>query len=150
MISNAEIPYSCALAAAVEGKKHESGAYLPDILPVEVGKVYAARKLGENRYYMQEAAGGSARTMPLEKDFQNPETKRYLEKYLKGKEGMPAEHRIRALRLIYDLTASGYAGWNHAMRICEGGAPQALRLGTLAGYALERSKARAKRAAGIE
>ena len=99
---------------------------------------------------MQEAAGGSARTMPLEKDFQNPETKRYLEKYLKGKEGMPAEHRIRALRLIYDLTASGYAGWNHAMRICEGGAPQALRLGTLAGYALERSKARAKRAAGIE
>ncbi|MBI4285782.1 MAG: hypothetical protein HY670_07800 [Chloroflexi bacterium] len=149
VISNAEITYSCAIASAVRGYRHESGVWSPNPLPGEVGKVFSASHLGQNRYYMQEAAGGSARTMPQEADLKNPVTGELLYKYLKGRADLPAEHRIRALKLIQDLTASDFAGWHHAMCICEGGAPGGLRLGILGGYDLDKSKTKAKRAARI-
>jgi len=150
MISNAELTYSCGLAAAVEGVKHDSGAYIPKSTPAYVGKSFSAKKLGEDRYFMQETGGGSVTTMVSEKDYKNPETRKYLEKYYKGREGVPTEHRMRALRLIEDLTASEYAGWYHGMSITGGGTPGALRLTLFFDHDFKASKERAKRAAGID
>ncbi len=150
MIINAEIVYSCGIAAAVNGLKHESGVYIPNPLQANVGKYYASKKLGENRFYLQDTAGGLVRTMATEKDYQNPPTRRWMEKYLKGKVDIPVEHRIRAFKLVEDLTASDYAGWYHAMCISGGGGPQLLKGMILATYNLERSKKMAKVAAKIE
>jgi len=150
MIMTAEITYSCGLAAAVQGVRHDSGVYTPKGIPGYTSKVFAAKKLGEGRYFMQEVAGGLVATMASEKDYRNPETGKYLEKYYKGREEVPTEHRMRAFRLIEDLTASSYAGWYHGMAITGGGTPQALRIGVLLDYDIEESKRRAKIAAGIE
>jgi len=149
MIMNTELTYSCGVAAAVQGVKHDSGVYIPKSTPAYTGKAFAAKKLGEDRYYMQETGGGSVTTMASEKDYRNPETGKYLEKYYKGREGVPTEHRMRALRLIEDLTASEYAGWYHGMSITGGGTPGALRLTLFFDHDFEASKRRAKRAAGI-
>ncbi|MFO7923800.1 MAG: 4-hydroxyphenylacetate 3-hydroxylase C-terminal domain-containing protein, partial [Bacteroidales bacterium] len=111
MAMDAEIVKACATTAAVEGIKHESGIYYPGLSPVATGKVYSARKLGAHRYSMQDAAGGLVGTMAAEKDFLNPETAQYLEKYYQGKEGVPTSDRVRALKLVEDLTASEFAGW---------------------------------------
>lgn len=149
MALDAEMLRSCALAACVEGSKHDSGVYTPKLAPVAAGKIFAARKLGEDRYYMQDAAGGLVATMASEKDYLSREVGPYLQKYYKGRDGVPTDDRVRAFKLIEDLTASGFAGWYHAMCISGGGASQTYKAVVAGEYGLERCKAKAKRAAGI-
>lgn len=150
MAMDAEILYSCAMAAAVEGSKHASGVYVPRMAPLATGKVHSARKLGEHRYYMQDVAGGLVATMASEKDYRNPATAKYLEKYYKGREGVSSDDRVRAFKLMEDLTASEFAGWYHAMCVSGGGAAQGFKamVGMECGF--EKCKGKAKRAAGIE
>lgn len=150
MMANAEITYSCALASALEGWRHESGAYFFKSAPASSGKIYAARKLGEDRFFMQDAAGGLVATMASEKDYKNPKTRELLEKYYQGRQGVPTEHRIRAFKLIEDLTASPFAGWYHAMAISGGFPTQAHKAMIRADYDLEKSKRKAMVAAGIK
>lgn len=150
MIMNTEMVYSCALAAAVEGFKHDSGVYVPKRIFGNAGKVFAARKLGEDRYFMQEAAGGLVITISSEKDYRNPETSAFLEKYLKTMPEVPTENRMRAINLIEDLTASRYAGWYHAMCISGGATPQLLKERIYYDYDRQGSKERAMKAIGLE
>jgi 4-hydroxybutyryl-CoA dehydratase/vinylacetyl-CoA-Delta-isomerase len=150
LVISAEIVYSLALAAAVEGWKHESGVYFPKALPVSAGKVYSAQKLGQERFFMQDAAGGLVATMASEEDYRNPITGKYMEKYYKGREGVPTENRMRAMKLIEDLTASEFAGWYHAMAISGGGPPLHHKKTVMDNYDLEKSKRKAMFAAGIK
>jgi 4-hydroxybutyryl-CoA dehydratase/vinylacetyl-CoA-Delta-isomerase len=150
MAIDAEMLRSCATAAAVEGWRHDSGVYTPRLAPVAAGKIFAARKLGEDRYYMQDAAGGLVATMASEKDFLSPVVGQYLEKYYRGRDGVQTVDRVRAFKLIEDLTASEFAGWYHAMCISGGGAAQTYKGVVAMEYDLERCKAKAKRAAGIQ
>jgi 4-hydroxybutyryl-CoA dehydratase/vinylacetyl-CoA-Delta-isomerase len=149
MAMDAEMLRSCAVAASVEGWRHESGVFTPRLAPVATGKVFAAKKLGEDRYYMQDAAGGLVATMASERDYLSPMLGKYLEKYYKGRDGVPTIDRVRAFKLIEDLTASEFAGWYHAMCISGGGASQTYKAVVGMEYDLERCKAKAKRAAGI-
>jgi len=150
MMVNTELVYSCGIASAVDGVTHESGAFIPNFIPAFASKYYAAKKLGEHRYYMQDTAGGLVETMSSEKDILEPETGKYLEKYLKGKEGVPTENRIRAIKLIEELTASPFAGWYHAMCISGGGGPQLLKQAINYAYDVKSLVKRAKSITGIE
>ncbi len=150
MAMDAEIVNACAVTSAVEGSKHESGIYYPKMAPVATGKVYAARKLGEHRYAMQDTAGGLVGTMASEKDFRNPITGKYLEKYYQGREGVPTEDRVRAFKLIEDLTASEFAGWYHVMCITGGSPSKILKDMVAMECNYERCKAKARLAARIE
>ena len=149
MIMNTELVYSCAMAAAVEGIKHESAGFVPNVVPASAGKAYAARKLGEHRYFMQDSAGGLVQTMADVKDYLSPEIGKSLEKYYKGKADVPTEDRVRAFKLIEDLTSAPFAGWYHAMCVSGGGGPQLLKQGIRANYDLANLVERAKRIAGI-
>jgi aromatic ring hydroxylase len=150
MIMNTEMVYACAMAAAVNGEKHESGAFIPNLIPTSAGKAFAARKLGEHRYFMQDSAGGLVQTMVREKDFLSPETGKTMEKYYKTNIEIPPKNRVRAFKLIEDLTSSPFAGWYHAMCISGGGGPQMLKQGIRASYDVERLKERAKKISGID
>jgi 4-hydroxybutyryl-CoA dehydratase/vinylacetyl-CoA-Delta-isomerase len=149
MTVNAEIAYACGLASALDGWKHESGAFIPKASLASTGKLYASRKLVEDRFMMQDAAGGAVVTMPSEEDYKNPVTGAFMRKYYKGREGVPVEHRIRAFKLIEDLTASPYAGWYHGMAISGGSPPRSHKGYILADYDFEKRKRKAMRAAGI-
>ena len=150
MIMSAEIMNSCAIASALEGRKHESGTYIPAAGPACTGKVFSARYLGHNRFSMQDVAGGFVATMASEKDYKDPKTRGLLEKYYKGREGVPTESRIRAFKLIEDLVASPYAGWRQAMAISGGGDARHHKQMAMADYDLEQSIRNAKIAAGIK
>ena len=141
---------ACVVAAAAEGWKHESGVYVPGFAPVAAGKIYSAKRLGEDRYAMQDAAGGLVGTMATEKDYRSPLTGKYLEKYYRGRDGVSTEDRVRAFKLIEDMTASEFAGWYHAMCISGGGAALSFKMALAMECDFERCKRRAKRAAGIE
>ena len=99
---------------------------------------------------MQDAAGGSVVTMASEKDYFAPQVGKYLEKYYKGRDGVATEDRIRAFKLVEDLTASEFAGWYHAMCISGGGAVQTFKSIAASGCDFETCKAKAKKAAGIQ
>jgi 4-hydroxybutyryl-CoA dehydratase/vinylacetyl-CoA-Delta-isomerase len=59
-------------------------------------------------------AGGIATTAFNYKDWNNPEERPFIEKYLAGKAGIPTEHRLRATRLAKDLIGHGMDGaWIH-------------------------------------
>jgi 4-hydroxybutyryl-CoA dehydratase/vinylacetyl-CoA-Delta-isomerase len=150
MIIGVETTYSCAIAAAVEGIKHVSGVYIPALLPQLVGRLNANRREFEDLEAMIYTAGGLTTTMVSEKDYKNPETKEFIEKYYKGKVGVPTEHRVRAFQLIRDLTASEYAGWHHYSALCGMGMPRDMEEVIRSVYNIEKLKSMAKRVAGIE
>jgi len=95
---------------------------------------------------VQDIAGGMGADVLSSKDWLNPETRPYLERYLGGKAGIPTEHRLRAFHLCKDLTSSFHTCTTiHA----EGSlAAQTLSVLTLGDW--DRFKAAAKRAARID
>jgi 4-hydroxybutyryl-CoA dehydratase/vinylacetyl-CoA-Delta-isomerase len=145
-----QIMDSLITSAVVDGWTHESGVFSPKLATVATGKVFSSRRVGEDRFIMQDAAGGLVATMASEKDYLSPLTGKYLEKYYKGNDDVSTEDRIRAFKLIEDMTASEFAGWYHAMCISGGGAVQTFKSIAASGCDLERCKAKAKRTAGIE
>ncbi len=146
MIIDAEITYACALAAAIEGNKHESGVYIPNRMYGNVGKIFSAEKLGEERFFLQEASGGIVITMPSERDYKNPETGKFLKKYVKGRVGTLADERVRVIKLVEDLIASKWAGWYWGMCISGGGTIQTLKERVFADFNIEKVKNRARKA----
>ena len=106
-------------------------------------------KWGEIYGYLHDICGGILVTLPGEADFLNPETKVLMEKYLKGRDGVPVDHRFRASKLVEDLVASVFSGWLMGSAINAAGSPAAERIELFRNYPLDDSKEIAKKAAGI-
>lgn len=52
----------------------------------------------------QDISGGIIATMPSEADLRNPEIGKWVEKYLRGVDGVPTEDRMRVGRLLENMT----------------------------------------------
>jgi 4-hydroxybutyryl-CoA dehydratase/vinylacetyl-CoA-Delta-isomerase len=149
MIMTGEVAYSCGITAAVEGKLHPSGVFIPKYLPANVGKYQAATKIGEDYVLIHDIGGGLVATMPSEKDYRHPKAGQYMEKYLKGKDGVPTEHRVRALKLCEDIAASAFGGWVMGISLNGAGSPMAEKIEVLRQYDIKKRKAIAKEQCGI-
>jgi 4-hydroxybutyryl-CoA dehydratase/vinylacetyl-CoA-Delta-isomerase len=115
-----------------------------------MGKVYGATKWGEAYGLMHDICGGLVVTMPGEADYLNPETRPYLETYLKGREDILTEYRIRAFKLVEDLIASPFSGWFLASQVNAAGSPAGERIELRRNYDVEKRKEIAKAIAGIQ
>jgi len=124
MMTSSLVGYGCGLAAAVEAKKHPSGVMIPDISLANAGLYEGRMKLQKYFGTLMDLSGGAVTTMPLEEDYNNPETRGYIEKYMKGKTGISSEDRIRALNLSRDLCASYNTGYLMSNILCAGGTPE--------------------------
>jgi 4-hydroxybutyryl-CoA dehydratase/vinylacetyl-CoA-Delta-isomerase len=87
-------------------------------------------------------------TLPLESDLRNPESGRYIRKYLHTKPSVEVETRMRVYNLIRDLTADAYGGWNFVVALQAGGGLSAQRFMMNRTYNIGRAKERALKAAG--
>ncbi|MBM4237067.1 MAG: 4-hydroxybutyryl-CoA dehydratase, partial [Euryarchaeota archaeon] len=94
----------------------------------------------------QDLAGGIIATLPSQKDFKDERVKKYLEKYMKGKEGIPAEERARLIRLLENI--SGGTALIESMH--GAGSPQAQRIMILRQGNLPAKAEYAKVLAGIK
>ena len=70
-----------------------------------IAKFFFANNYHQAVQYVQVIGGGILTTAPSLKDFQNPESGPLLEKYLGGKADIPAQHRVRAVKLAKDITS---------------------------------------------
>ena len=145
-----ETLYACGIACSAEGHKTPSGTYLVNILLSNICKLNVTRFPYEIVRLAEDIAGGIMVTLPSEKDFKNPETKKYIGKYLKGAETIPTEHRLRMLRLIENIAMGLGAIGYRAESMHGAGSPQAQRIMIEREEDIEFKKKLAKIIAGIE
>ncbi|MEM2465088.1 MAG: 4-hydroxyphenylacetate 3-hydroxylase N-terminal domain-containing protein [Candidatus Bathyarchaeia archaeon] len=142
--------YSCIEAlnrAACERCVYDKRADMayPNPILSNAAKFMYAEYYHQGIKFVQDIAGGIVATMPSFKDYENPETRPYIEKYLAGKDGVPTEHRLRAIKLAQSLTSCRH----EVTTIHAEGSLQMQLLETYYSFDWERVKNTAKVAAGI-
>jgi 4-hydroxybutyryl-CoA dehydratase/vinylacetyl-CoA-Delta-isomerase len=85
----------------------QTGLAAPNLLYTNVAKWQYAHGSWEASLILADIAGGLVTTVPSYKDWINPEERELIEKYLAGKDGIPTEHRLKAMRLAKELTECG-------------------------------------------
>jgi len=149
MIHLNETMYACGIACSAEGKPTASGTYFIDPLLANVCKLNVTRFPYEIARLAQDIAGGLLVTLPAEKDFANPKTGHYLEKYLHSVEQYTTEDRCRMLRLVENLTLGPGAVAYLVESLHGAGSPQAQRIMLARLANLEEKVQLARRLAGI-
>ncbi|MGY5852783.1 MAG: 4-hydroxyphenylacetate 3-hydroxylase N-terminal domain-containing protein [Candidatus Thorarchaeota archaeon] len=128
MVHLNETLYSCGIACSAAGSETSAGNYLVDILLANICKQNVTRFPYEIARLLQDIAGGLFVTLPSAKELENPETRRIIEKYLAGAEGVDTVDRFKMLRLIENLTL-GRAAVGYLTESMHGaGSPQAQRI----------------------
>jgi 4-hydroxybutyryl-CoA dehydratase/vinylacetyl-CoA-Delta-isomerase len=144
-----ETLYCGCIACAAEGHREASGTYMVDTLLANVHKQNVTRFPYEIARLAQDIAGGLLVTLPSEKDLKAPETGRWLEKYCRGRADVPAEYRMRILRLIENLTLGAAAVGYLTESMHGAGSPQAQRVMIARGVNMKAKQAAARRLCGI-
>lgn len=125
-----------------------SGMVFPNTLGINVSKYYYAANYHQTVRYLHDLGGGLVLTLPLENDLRNPESGKYIRKYLHTKPGVDVETRMRVYNMIRDLTADAYGGWQFVVALQAGGGLPAQRVMMNRTFDMARAKRRALRAAG--
>ncbi|MHA1903804.1 MAG: 4-hydroxyphenylacetate 3-hydroxylase family protein [Candidatus Thorarchaeota archaeon] len=123
-----ETLYSCGIACSASGTKTDAGNFLVDIMLANVCKQNVTRFPYEISRLLQDIAGGLFVTLPSAKELQNPKTRKIVEKYLVGADGVNTLNRIKILRLIENLTLGRAAVGYLAESMHGAGSPQAQRI----------------------
>jgi len=133
-------------AAAAECQVKE-GIAVPNVVYTNAAKHYFAVHYHDAVRAVQDIAGGLVVTAPVEEDWNAPETRAVMERYLVGTVG--AEERLRAMNLVRDVTASDLGGYLEVLAIHAEGSLEAQKLTILGDVDLDRYKAFARQVAGI-
>lgn len=101
LITYAETQRMAASEAARNGTPVEgSGVVLPDALRVNLGKLYSNEHFLEAVQALVDCAGGLAITAPSGDDYEQPELKEYIDKYLAGSEARSGADRFKLFLAI--------------------------------------------------
>jgi 4-hydroxybutyryl-CoA dehydratase/vinylacetyl-CoA-Delta-isomerase len=146
MIHRAETLYGCSLAASYEGKRQPSGTYFIDTALANASKIHEGREMAEATRLMVDVCGGYVADLPSDRDIENAEVGHLIKKYMKGKEGIPVENRIKMFRLVEKMAMESA---DTISDIHGGGSPEAHRVTILRETNVEAKKKAAKRLAGI-
>ena len=104
MMHLAETVYSGSIACSALGSRTKSGSYYPDPLLANCTKHNITRVMYEISRLAHDIGGGNIATLPFAADLKSPAIGKYVEKYLKGVEGVSTETRIKVFRLLENMT----------------------------------------------
>ncbi len=106
----ADMTEALGKAAALDAQVDpETGLAMPNPVYTNCAKFWFADNWHQAMKYLQDIAGGIAATMPSMKDWENPEIRPYIEKYLAGDADYPTEDRLRALNMV-NVEGSAFMG----------------------------------------
>lgn len=145
-----ETIYSSGIASSYQAEALPSGVYINDEMLANVCKHNVTRFPYEIARLAQDLAGGLMVTMPSEADFRHERAGAILEKYLRAKDDIPVEHRMRILRLIENMTLGRNAVGYLTESLHGAGSPQAQRIQIRRKMKVEEKKGFARQLAGIE
>ncbi|MDD5287512.1 MAG: 4-hydroxyphenylacetate 3-hydroxylase N-terminal domain-containing protein [Dehalococcoidales bacterium] len=84
----------------------------PDPMYTNIAKYVYASNYHEVSKVVQDISGGIVADPISYRDWANPAERPYIEKYLGGKAGIPTEHRLRAIKLVTDMTGGKHVSHN--------------------------------------
>lgn len=145
-----ETIYGLGMAASHESHRRPAGNYEPDPLLANSCKLDVTRYPHEIGRLAQDLAGGAVVTLPSEQDFDHPEIGPVLDKYFRGRDGVPTRDRVRTLRLIENMTMGRNAVGYLTESLHGAGSPQAQRIVIERTSDIEEKKRLAARLAGID
>lgn len=145
-----ETLYCCGIACSAEGAPTASGNYLINLLLANVCKQNVTRFPYEIARLAEDIAGGIFVTAPSEADLRGEVTGPWVEKYLKGIDGVSTEDRMKVMRLIENLCLGTAAVGYRTESMHGAGSPQAQRIMISRQGNLPMKKELAKKLAGIK
>jgi len=145
MVHLTETLYCCSIACSCQGYALPAGSYMADPLLANVTKLNVTRHVYEIARLAQDIAGGILATAPSEMDWKDPRVGKYVDKYMKGVADIPAETRMRLIRLLEAMTC----GTALVESMHGAGSPQAQRIMIERQANLERKKRLAEKLAKI-
>jgi 4-hydroxybutyryl-CoA dehydratase/vinylacetyl-CoA-Delta-isomerase len=145
-----ETIYSSGMASSHEARQLPSGIYINDSMMSNVCKHNVTRFPYEISRLAQDLAGGLMVTMPSEKDLNDEEAGEIIKKFLKGRDDIPTEDRMRIMRLVENMTVGRNAVGYLTESMHGAGSPQAQRIEILRKMGMDDKKWHARKLAGIE
>jgi 4-hydroxybutyryl-CoA dehydratase / vinylacetyl-CoA-Delta-isomerase len=145
MIHLAETVYCCSIACSCQGFQQPAGSFQADPLLANITKLNVTRNVYEIARLAHDITGGLLATMPSEFDLKDPAVRKWVDKYMKGVSDVPAETRIRLIRLIDAMTC----GTALAESMHGAGSPQAQKIMIERRGSLERKKKLAEKLAKV-
>jgi aromatic ring hydroxylase len=141
LIQYTEMIRACSRVAALDGEADPlTGIVLPNPIYTNIGKAHFATRFHEACRLVQDIAGGLAITLPSAADWDHPELRPHIEKYLAGRADVPTIQRLQLYALIRDLTASDFGGYNYVVTLHGEGSLAAQALTMHREYGIERCK----------
>jgi 4-hydroxybutyryl-CoA dehydratase/vinylacetyl-CoA-Delta-isomerase len=137
--------YACGAAASVYGFADPSGAFQPDGVFANVGKLMMTTQIYDMHRLAHDVSGGMVVALPGPEEDHNPETRGDLMAMLGTRPDVPYERRAEVMRFMNDLTASDTAGWMSVISLHGGGSPEAMRREIYRYYPLEERRALVER-----
>lgn len=119
--------FACGVAASVYARPDASGGIMPEPVFANIGKLLLATKIYDMHRLAHEVSGGLIVALPGPEEDHNPLTAGSLAEIFRGRDDIPAAHRVEVARLIEDLTASSTGGWYSVISLHGGGSPEAMR-----------------------
>jgi 4-hydroxybutyryl-CoA dehydratase/vinylacetyl-CoA-Delta-isomerase len=144
-----ETIYATGIASSYQSSATKSGAHICDDMLANVCKHHVTKMTYEMGRLAQDLAGGLVVTLPSERDYHHTELGPLLEKYLRGRDDVPTEHRMRILRLIENMTLGRNAVGYLTESLHGAGSPQAQRIQIQRHMQIAFKQQLAKRLAGI-
>lgn len=146
----AELAYAAGVAAAVFGKKTDSGVFFPNEIYANVGR----RLTGETIYHeyniLTEIAGGIAVTMPFDEDFETGDNRETLKRFIVRNPKLSPDISLKIWQFIENIGASGMSSWYKIAGVHGGGSPIMETIALNMGYDFEDKKRLARYLAGID
>ncbi len=127
------------MAAARECVMTETGLAYPNPLYCNIGKYLFASNYHAALKAVQEIAGGLVITGPTEADLKNPETGHLIEQYLGGRKGVSGIDRLKAMKLVRDISCTEHAGEWYVGTLHGEGSLQAQRISIAREYDIQKS-----------
>ncbi|MEW4462047.1 Pyoverdin chromophore biosynthetic protein pvcC [Labrenzia sp. PO1] len=103
--------WSLSDAMARTPEAFADGAFLPGLSAAQAYRALAPDAYGRVKEIVQKIVASALIYLPSSaKDFQNPEIDGYLERYVRGSNGVGYKDRIKLMKLLWDATGSEFAG----------------------------------------
>ncbi|MBW2381825.1 MAG: hypothetical protein JRG70_20220 [Deltaproteobacteria bacterium] len=151
LIRYTETTKSLAKAAALDPQNFGgSGLYVANTLTANMAKLHFASQFHDFVRDIQDIAGGLLVTQPTYKDWQNEETRPYLEQYMGGAGEYNAEQRLKLMSTLHHVVASDFAGWHEVCSIHAEGSFAAQKMMLLAEAPIKDYKSKARDIVGLD
>ncbi len=148
LVIYAETVRTVCEAAARRGRVDADGYCRPDSATTNIAKYTFATGFHDAVRAVQDCAGGLLVTGPGGDDWDNPEIRPVLEKYLRA--ASPAAERLAMMNLISDLTVSDFGGYHSVLAVHAEGSIEAEKMQIFRAYDAGRGVALARRLAGLD